>query len=212
MNLKLVKYPRTLHLPYSPGLSSDDKVLKDTSSFQGKNVVVTLKMDGENTTLYNNYLHARSLNNKHHWSKSWVKDYHSKIKDKIPENMRIVVENLYATHSIKYNNLKSYVYGISIWENETCFSWDDTLKWFKLFDIVPVPEIYRGIYDEKAIQNSFLPYVPLHEGYVVRLEKEFYFDEFSFSVAKYVRKNHVSVNDEHWFYRSDGEKNSLEIV
>ena len=37
------KYPRTYHLPFSPGFTSDDKVLKDDSQFYGKRVVVTEK-------------------------------------------------------------------------------------------------------------------------------------------------------------------------
>lgn len=43
-----VKYGRTFHLPWSPGAHDDDKTLRDTTHFAGKEVVVTLKMDGEN--------------------------------------------------------------------------------------------------------------------------------------------------------------------
>ena len=43
-----VKYPRTYHLPFSPGTTKDDRVLKDCSNFFGKEVVVLTKMDGEN--------------------------------------------------------------------------------------------------------------------------------------------------------------------
>ena len=46
------KYPRTYHLPFSPGFTSDDKVLKDDSYFRGKEIVVTEKMDGENVSIY----------------------------------------------------------------------------------------------------------------------------------------------------------------
>ncbi len=38
-----VRYPRTYHLPWSPGLNDDDRALSDTSSFEGKRVVVTVK-------------------------------------------------------------------------------------------------------------------------------------------------------------------------
>lgn len=44
---KYVKYPRTYHIPDSAG-TKDDKTLKDYSIFEGKNVIVSLKMDGEN--------------------------------------------------------------------------------------------------------------------------------------------------------------------
>lgn len=43
-----VKYGRTFHLPWSPGAHDDDKTLSDASQFEGKHVVITKKMDGEN--------------------------------------------------------------------------------------------------------------------------------------------------------------------
>jgi hypothetical protein len=42
-----VKYPRTYHMPNSMG-TDDDKTLSDDSQFEDEDVVVTLKMDGEN--------------------------------------------------------------------------------------------------------------------------------------------------------------------
>ena len=62
-----VKYPRTYHLPWSRP-TSDDKKLVDDSQFYGKHLVVTLKMDGENTSMYEDKIHARSIdsaNNNH---------------------------------------------------------------------------------------------------------------------------------------------------
>ena len=53
-----IKYPRTPHLPFSPGRSDDDIGLGKVE-FTGE-VVVTEKLDGENTTLYHDYLHART--------------------------------------------------------------------------------------------------------------------------------------------------------
>lgn len=54
------KHPRTYHLPWSEEVHGDDKVLKSTAHFDGEEVVVTEKRDGENTSLYHNgYIHAR---------------------------------------------------------------------------------------------------------------------------------------------------------
>ena len=75
-NLNRIKYPRTLHIPSSPGATSDDKMLTASQYvefFQGRNIQITEKMDGENTTLYSDYLHARSLDSRHHPSRDWVK-------------------------------------------------------------------------------------------------------------------------------------------
>lgn len=43
-----VKYPRTYHLPWSPGMHDDDRMMPDVGAFNGKRVVVMEKLDGEN--------------------------------------------------------------------------------------------------------------------------------------------------------------------
>lgn len=151
-----------------------------------------------NCTMYNDYIHARSLADKKHWSKSWIKNFHGGIAHDIPEEMRFVVENLYAKHSIKYDDLESYCYGISAWMNLTCLDWYTTTDWFELLGIPMVPILYRGIWDEKKIRSIVLDYEK-QEGYVVRLTDSFHYRNFSRSVAKFVRKNHVDQNSHHWF-------------
>ena len=208
---RYVKYPRTFHLPWSPGKSDDDRVLSSTDCFRGQEVVVTVKMDGENTTLYNDYIHARSTADKKHWSKAWIKNFHSKIAHEIPADWRIIVENLYGKHSIGYTNLLSYCYGISIWDGANrCLSWDETTQFFEILGIIPVPVIYRGPYNESVIRDLYKPTFEGNdcEGYVVRVAGDFHFGEFTKSVAKYVRANHVTSND-HWFSGKVGEKNEL---
>lgn len=196
------KYPRTYHLPWSEGFTSDDKVLDSVSHFEGKKVVVTTKMDGENTTIYNNYVHARSMDSKSHPSRSWVKDFASCFQSEIPENFRICGENLYAKHSIHYHHLKSYFYMFSIWENEKSLNWKEVEVWSELLGIALVPVLYIGFWNEKLIKSLYNP-KPKNgdemEGYVVRLYDEFLMKDFNKSVAKFVRKNHVNT-DKHWFF------------
>ena len=79
------KWPRTPHLPWSPGATSDDKYIESFDDFRGKQVVVTEKMDGENTTLYTDRLHARSLDSRHHPSRTWVKQWHQTLAHDIPQ-------------------------------------------------------------------------------------------------------------------------------
>lgn len=211
---RYVKYPRTFHLPWSPGKTDDDRVLTSTDCFRGQEVVVTVKMDGENTTLYNDYLHARSTSDKKHWSKNWIKNFHGKIAHEIPFDWRLVVENLYAKHSILYRNLLSYCHGISIWdENNRCLPWDQTVQLFQMLGIVPVPVIYRGPWIENIIRALHKPMRDGDEceGYVVRVAGDFHYGEFSKSVAKFVRAGHVTEN-EHWFYGKAGEKNQMKEV
>jgi RNA ligase len=104
------KYPRTPHLSFSPGVSEDDIQLNSNQIFANSDIVITEKLDGENTTFYPDYLHARSLDSRHHPSRTWVKALHASIAHNIPLGWPICGENLYARHSIAYKNLKSYFF------------------------------------------------------------------------------------------------------
>jgi len=193
------KYPRTFHLPWSDSVASDDKKLHNVEHLMNKEVVISLKMDGENTSMYNDHIHARSLDSKNHPSRDWVKQFHASIKNDIPDGWRICGENLYAKHSIEYNNLKSYFYGFSIWnEHNVCLDWNTTIEWFNLLNIIPIEVFYIGPF-KSEIHNIFTSKYNTKdvEGYVVRLKDSFSYTDFSKSVAKYVRRNHVQT-DEHW--------------
>lgn len=78
------KYPRTFHLPWSRSKTDDDRILRDTSHFVGKEIVVTEKLDGENTSLYRDYMHARSIDSRDHPSRHWVKMLHGSIAHLLP--------------------------------------------------------------------------------------------------------------------------------
>lgn len=194
-----VKYPRTFHLPWS-NPSKDDKALKNTSYFDGQEVVVTVKMDGENTTMYRDYIHARSLSPLIGQDRGMVKALHASIAADIPEGWRICCENLYAKHSIHYTNLNSYAQVFSIWdERNRCLSWNETLEWTELLGLITVPVIYRGVFDTNIIKNWYSGEYDNNEceGYVVRLASGFDYHDFKKSIAKFVRPNHVTTN-QHW--------------
>jgi hypothetical protein len=193
------KYPRTRHLPWSPGASDDDLHLEDCAMFDGRQVVVTEKMDGENTSLYRDGLHARSLDSRHHPSRDWVKAWHGSIAHDIPENWRLCGENVYARHSVAYLDLQSYFYLFSVWnELNECLSWQATEEWASLLGCPCPAVLYAGIWDAKAIQAIQVP-SDISEGYVVRLADGFAYAEFSSSVAKWVRPHHVQT-DQHWMH------------
>jgi hypothetical protein len=106
------------------------------SFFKGKEIICSIKMDGENTNMYSDYIHARSIDSKYHSSRTWVKNFYFKIRHKIPEGWRICGENMYAKHSIHYRHLKSYFLLFSIWDKDNiCLSWDETFKWAQLNNI-----------------------------------------------------------------------------
>ena len=207
----LVKYPRTYHLPWSPGMNDDDRKMRDISVFEGKRVIVTEKMDGENFTGYNDGCHARSLDSRHHYTRDWAKNFWMARAHELPVGWRICAENLYAVHSIKYTDLPSYLMAFSAWnECNQCLSWDDTVEICQLLEIPMVPVLYDGIFDEKLIKSLHRVAMDGYkEGYVLRLADSFEFKDFNRSVAKYVRANHVQ-SQKHWFYgRSDHDTNSL---
>lgn len=53
------KYPRTFHLPWSPGASDDDKILKDVKYLLDTPLVITAKIDGGNCMLNRTSIFAR---------------------------------------------------------------------------------------------------------------------------------------------------------
>lgn len=96
------KYPRTFHLPYSLKKGDDDKVLATDEAFVGKHVVVTEKLDGENTTLYPDYLHARSIDSDWDESKRWLDRLRALIAPDIPNGWRICGKLILQTHHSLY--------------------------------------------------------------------------------------------------------------
>lgn len=203
-----IKYPRTYHLPCSPGRTNDDKVLGSYDIFNGQNVVVTIKMDGECTTGYSDgYIHARSIDGRSHPSRNWVKNYLAPKLAFLPKGWRVCGENLYAKHSILYEDLESYFYVFSIWdEYNTCLNWNTTIEYCRSLALKTVPVLYSGIWDMNKIRE-LKKYVDDNkdkntiEGFVVRKTCGFRYDNFKDNVAKYVRANHITTS-EHWMQNS----------
>jgi hypothetical protein len=194
-----VKYPRTPHLPWSPGIHDDDRMIDTMTGFNQKEVVVMEKLDGENTSWYQDYNHARSIDSANHPSRNRMKSIWAEVAGDIPPGWRFSVENLYAKHSIHYTNLENYVYGFAAWnERNFCLDWNTTKEWFELFGIPTPVEFYRGPYEEniiKAIWNNNM--AANCEGYVLRTVEGFPYGDFRKHVAKFVRKNHIQTV-RHW--------------
>ena len=200
-----VKYPRTPHLPWSPGFTEDDIVLERADMFEGKDVVITEKMDGENTTLYFDHIHARSTSSKSHPSRDWVKGMWSKMKHNIPQGMRVVGENIFATHSIEYDKLPTFFLVFAVFDGDTCLSWNETVDWCNLLDLQHVPVLYQGKWDKDKAIGCFSGkscHGGSQEGYVVRNAGSFSYSAFKDNVAKWVRKGHVQEDSDHWMHKT----------
>jgi hypothetical protein len=225
----LAKFPRTYHMPFSPGVTSDDKVHKSLDHFIGKEVIVTEKLDGENTTHTRVKTHARSVDSKAHWSRERMKVLQNELKWKLelPQFVdihRICGENMVATHSISYKSLPSYFLCFAIWDRfNVCYGWDDMEILCSELDLELVPLLARGIFmkDNKILQadgtiiklndlyTGVSKFGGVQEGMVMRVAHSFYYHAYDKMVAKYVRANHVT-SDEHWMYQSAVENKLAE--
>jgi ATP-dependent RNA circularization protein (DNA/RNA ligase family) len=199
-----IKYPRTKHLPNSPGYTDDDERLADTIYFKDQPVIVTEKLDGENSTInFKGTFHARSIDSRHSpWQTHLATEAARIASLGLPETYHICGENMYAKHSIEYDDLETFFYVFSIWDDNYCLPWEHTLEWLQLLDLKHPPIFYEGIFDIDKIQKAFEDYrYSINnrevEGYVVRRTHGFLINAFAENVCKYVRSNHVTT-DKHW--------------
>lgn len=202
--MKYLKYPKTYHLPWSLGVQSDDKIIPSLSCFEGNEIVITEKMDGENTNLYNNYIHARSIDSPFNFTRAWVFNMHAAISYLIPSDIHLSGENLWGEHSIRYEDgiLDGYFYLFAAWKHvgDQIFAlhYDEVVEYADKLDL-PIPKVlYRGVFNEdklKDIANNID--TSICEGYVVRNVNGFNINKMKQNVAKFVRKDHVQTS-EHW--------------
>lgn len=210
--VKRVKYPRTPHLPWSLGRTSDDKVITAKSFTNLQNspeVVLTEKMDGEATTIYaDGYVHARSVDYSAHPSRNYLKSLaYQMMAWFTSEDIRVCGENLFAKHSIGYDNLEHHFMIYSVWVEDKCLSWDDTVAVAESMALPTVPLLYRGTFNQKSFEKALKKVDHETEGYVVRNAGSFEYNDFNENLAKFVRKNHVQT-DKHWM-NAEVTKNGL---
>lgn len=220
----LVKFSRTLHMPGSPGVTSDDKVHKSLDHFIGEEVVITEKADGENTTHTRIKTHARSVDSKAHWSRDRMRALQQDLSWKLNQPQfadihRICGENMVAKHSIMYYRLPSFFLCFAIWDRRNvCYSWDDMEILCAELGLNLVPLLARGIYQADGtilkadgtsvklidLGSGHSQLGGIQEGMVMRVARAFHYDEYGTVVAKYVRANHVETS-EHWMFQSPVE-------
>lgn len=212
MNYGEFKYPKTPHLPFSLKLSKKSDRNFDIKNiekyFLNKEVIVTEKVDGGNESLLTDACLPRAMDDNSfmygHESRNWIKSFWNNIRNDIPEDLIISIENMFAQHTIHYNLLPSYAIGLGVWsKSKNCLlSYDECLEWFQLLGITSAPLLYRGIYNEDKIKECFtgkskLASDSIQEGYVVRLAEEIPRTQFKMKVAKFVTTK-FSITSEHW--------------
>lgn len=206
-----LKYPRTYHLPSSPGLQNDDRRLPDVSVFEGRRVIVTEKIDGEGATMTPERTYPRSPDGRYHPSRDLMKAFHAARAHHIPTEWRICGEYAHARHSIAYtreagNALPAVFLGFAAFdERNVMLSWDAMVDVFEMLDIVHVPVLYDGMWDDRLVDRIAATIdTTRQEGFVVRVADEIPYPDgagdqgrFFQHVAKWVRRGHVQT-DEHW--------------
>ena len=138
------KYPRTFHLPDSPGATADDRVQQDLSWLDGE-LVVTEKLDGGNLTFTRDAMYARSLDSgTNPWDRP-AKALWAMTSYRIPDDWRVCGESMWARRSIAYHDLPGVFVVFGIWdETNTLLGWDDTVDWAQRLELPVVPVLYRG--------------------------------------------------------------------
>ncbi|SPE77136.1 RNA ligase [Flavobacterium columnare] len=212
------KYNRTYHFPFSPGTTSDDRISHEYWDYiqQIPELLITEKLDGENTCLnqYGVFARSHAAPTTHPWA-NYLKEYWHLIKNEL-KDLEIFGENLYATHSITYQNIESHFYVFAARYKDHWLSWEEVVFYASLLDLKTVPVLDLFIpkeeieltLKEKVLEIIARPSVfdsyDVHtqepctmEGIVARNTKGYLVDDFYKNVFKYVRKNHVKT-DEHW--------------
>jgi hypothetical protein len=200
------KYPRTFHLPISPGVSSDDKIITTTKGLLGVEIVITEKLDGGNVKLFDGQVYSRSTGQPA--TEGWfamVKKHHA--WKTFGSNYQFFGEDLFGIHSIVYDpmyeNETFRLFNIRL--NDLWLSWDDVVSLAGEYQFKHVPVLFRGVFET---EKELFQWIAKHskqpsalggarEGFVIRVAREFADTEFSTVVAKWVRANHVAT-DQHW--------------
>ncbi len=206
------KYPRSFHLPWSPGGTSDDKRLRDVGRLVDTEVVITEKCDGSNLTYTRKSVFSRShAGPPSHPSFDLAKATHARIAHMLPEGLSLFCEYCYAVHSIEYDALvdHSMVFGVRDDATGVFWDWDSVAAQALDVGLPTVPVLFRGVVGSartlEALTTSLATEPSalggMREGVVVRRAGAFTEAELATSLGKWVRRDHVQT-DEHWSHQA----------
>lgn len=213
--MEKTKYFRSMHFPFSPGTTSDDRITQDYSFLENKEVVILEKLDGENNSICEGGIYARSHGA--YAEKPWnncIWSIHDRIKHQLGEDNFVFGENMYAPHSITYEKLDAFFYVFGVREDGNFLSWDDICLYAGMLNLPTVPVIKRGVFSdiksevEEIVKNpSVFGSIDsaegkpcTMEGVVVRTVDGFHQNDSDAHLLKWVRKDHVKT-DEFWARR-----------
>jgi hypothetical protein len=176
------EYPRTLHLPDSPGAPAD-RIQPDLSWLDGE-LVVTEKLDGTFLVFTRDAVQgeapapAQAL---------WAMTAH-----RIPDDWRVCGESMWVRRRIPYTDLPGVFIVFGIWdETGTLLGWDDTVDWAERLELPVVPVLYRGASISEA-RAAWLRQrdAATSEGFVVRSAGRIAAADFGHRLLQWVRPDH----------------------
>ena len=201
------KYNRTYHLPWSPGSTNDDRISNNVESLIGIEIVITEKLDGENTGMKDEGVYARShaAFTTSAWSREVRQLHKMKVEGQLGEDVFLFGENMEGIHSIEYTNLDSYFYIFGVRDNGVWIPWYQVEEYSYLLDIPTVPVLFKGVVNtQKELKDIVDGLITKpselggqREGIVIRNAGTFNNEDFKDNVMKWVRAGHVNT-DIHW--------------
>eukprot|EP00438_Fugacium_kawagutii_P027840 Skav201813 [mRNA] locus=scaffold1071:247340:262359:+ [translate_table: standard] len=200
-------YPKTPHLPFSPGVNPDDTRISDCKHLLAAEVVATEKLDGGNCCLKDGQVYGRThAQPASHESFSAVKELAATLGPQL-QGVQVFGENMQAVHSIEYGNLQSFFYVFAARRAGTWLGWDETTSMAEALGLPMVPLVFRGSFGSpEQLQKSLETWKAEKsavgadveaEGFVVRRSAAIRGEAFQDEVAKFVRANHIQT-DEAW--------------
>ena len=207
-----MKYPRTPYFTFSDSADKSDvreSGYFDINNFLDKELIVTIKLDGSNCLWTYDHIAARNGYQATGSSFDYAKQIHAAVRDRIPTNIYVYGEWLYAKHSILYDKtlpLDSYfqIFGIYDIDQSRWGSWQDVTNCAEKLSVINVPavRIIEPTHNVKVLTDIITNIAHCvikrgHEGIVVRNINSFNNEEFTSNIAKYVRFNHVKT-DQYW--------------
>ncbi len=201
------KYNRTYHLPWSPGSTNDDRISNNVESLLGIEIVITEKLDGENTGMKDEGVYARShaAFTTSAWSREVRQLHKMKVEGQLGEDVFLFGENMEGIHSIEYTNLDSYFYIFGVRDSGVWIPWYQVEEYSYLLDIPTVPVLFKGVVNtQKELKDIVDGLITKpselggqREGIVIRNAGTFNNEDFKDNVMKWVRAGHVNT-DIHW--------------
>jgi len=205
---ELPKYSSTPHWPHSLTVHRDDTYHRNAEFFVGKEVVITEKLDGGNTSLHNGEVYARSTVGVSHAGWMGMVRKHHAWKTTGMTRYMIYGEDIAALHSLPYSvpeDQTYHVFAVRDLHTDTWLAWDDVQIVAQQYNLSVVPLLFRGVFQNlNEIQKWFTTNLKLpsafgveKEGFVMRTADGFLAEDFANNVCKFVRARHVTT-DQHW--------------